>query len=219
MNKAEALRLLALRRKADRLPGYDCLSDFHEGAYDAHDYVSPWTISAHDVDARLMVLLQDWSSSESLSAELDSAAVQLGHTPTLQTNVALKSLVGRHFGLRMDQTYVSNLFVFIKRGRISARIPLRDAVYCAKTYAIPQIEIVRPRVVLCVGLLTFNALRIALGHPRVSSREAPRNDISLGPTRMFGVPHTGAWGTRNAGGIEAVNEVWHAIAAASAQTN
>ena len=212
MDKIDRLRLLAIERKADERPGYFRLSDFHEGAYDRHDHVSPWSLSAHNADAQLLILLQDWSSSDVLSRDIDREAVEKGYTPSLRTNVNLIDLVRQHFGLNISETYVTNLFVFIKPGGISARIPMSDMEYCAERYAIPQIRIVCPPVALCVGLQTLNAVRLALGESPVRAAAAANEPLQVGSTLVFGVPHTGWWGTINAGGRREVDAIWRGIA-------
>jgi hypothetical protein len=210
-SKLKALRELAAVRKRDRLVRHACLGDFHDGAYDRHGYVSPWSISAHNPDAEVMVLLQDWSSADMLAKPLDLDAVRLGYTPSLATNKNLIDLLKRHFGIDIEDAYVTNLFVFIKPGGISARLPIADAVYCAEKYAKRQIEIVQPRVALCAGSLTLNALRLAMGEKTIRLAEAATSPIRINSTLVYGVPHTGGLGTANAGGKAKVDAIWGAI--------
>ena len=66
MDKRARLLELARERQADRWPGYAAIGDYHEGRYEC-DFVSPYTRSAANVDAQVMVLLQDWASDASLS--------------------------------------------------------------------------------------------------------------------------------------------------------
>ena len=61
MDKHAALLELAHRRQAARWPPYKYIGDYHGGAYEC-EFVSPYTKSAGNRDAKLMVLLQDWSS-------------------------------------------------------------------------------------------------------------------------------------------------------------
>jgi uracil-DNA glycosylase len=212
MSKLEAMEELARVRKNDRISGYQCLGDFHDGAYVRHNYVSPWSITAHNLDAEVMVLLQDWSSTEMLERPLDTDVEKLGYTPGLATNKNLMGLLKRHFGKSIEETYVTNLFVFIKRGDIGARIRMLDAVYCAEKYAKKQIEIVQPRVALCAGSLTFNALRLAMGEKKIRLTGALAQPIKINSTFVYGVPHPGGRGTANAGGAAAVEAIWSAIA-------
>jgi hypothetical protein len=49
------------RTRPDALFGapYSCLGDFAGGIYDCDDHVSPWSKSAQNVDATIMVVGQD----------------------------------------------------------------------------------------------------------------------------------------------------------------
>src|SRR5262245_49000192 len=104
MDKATRLLELARRRQACRWPGYKPLADYHDGAYEC-DFVSPYTKSAGNVDATAMIILQDWSSHDRLSADLDADAVAFGYTPSLPTNRNLARLLDVHLGLTLAETY------------------------------------------------------------------------------------------------------------------
>lgn len=161
-----------------------------------------------------MIVLQDWSSKDTLdSLGLDPEVAKLGHTPSLPTNVRLKSLVKQHFDLAIEETFVTNMFVFIKRGPIHARIPARDARYSAQTYTLSEIKIVRPRIVICAGATTYQAVRRALG----LAPNEPLAQRNLKPPRVdqseiFWVPHPGGRGTAASGGAARVDDIWRSIA-------
>ncbi|MCK1732395.1 hypothetical protein IVA79_00160 [Bradyrhizobium sp. 138] len=125
------------------------------------------------------------------------------------------------------QTYATNVLVFIKPGRMSSSVPIKDLRACAVAYTLPQLHIVEPRMALCLGGKTFDSVRSALGLARLAWREAciPSAHTRLGPTEIYGVPHTGNWGTKNAGGHQAVDAIWadlarrfHMIAGSAQQT-
>ncbi len=63
--KREALLQLAKKRQSDRREPHLCLGDIHEGYYECN-YVSPWTISACNEDAELMIFGKDWVSTETI---------------------------------------------------------------------------------------------------------------------------------------------------------
>lgn len=215
MDKAARLLELARRRQSCRWPGYKPLADYHDGAYEC-DFVSPYTKSARNVDATVMIFLQDWSSHDRLSAEVDAEAVALGHTPSLPTNRNLARLLDVHLGLTLGETYGTNLFPFIKSGGLSASIPTRDLERAAREFAVPQIDIVAPRLVVCLGLKTFNALRKALWLEVASTINAAIGEpFSHGRSRMWCQAHTGALGQngRNRGGIDRVSQDWSAMKA------
>lgn len=213
-SKMEELTKLALQRRADRLCGYSCIGDFHGGAYDRHDYVSPWSISAHSPDASIMIFLQDWTSVDGISGPLDEDAVKIGYTPSLPSNRNLISMLQKHFNYELKDVYVSNLFVFVKPGGMSARIPMRDMLYCANKYALPQIRIVRPRLVICLGGATINAIRRMLKMRTTSLNQARREPVSIDGIPVYGLSHTGGLGVANAGGLEGIDAQWSAVAEA-----
>ncbi|MEO8682652.1 MAG: hypothetical protein ABI665_26625 [Vicinamibacterales bacterium] len=213
MDKAARLLDLARKRQASRWPGYKPLVEYRHGAYEC-DFVSPYTKAAGNVDAAVMILLQDWSSDDELSGELDSGAAELGFTPTLPTNKNLIRLLKTHFGLQLRDTYATNIFPFIKPGKLSATIRVRDLERAALEFAIPQIDIVIPRLVVCLGLKTFNALRRALGmgveEPLDRAIGAP---FSRGLARVWCQAHTGTMGQNNRHrlGINRVSQDWLAM--------
>jgi hypothetical protein len=66
--------------------------------------------------------------------------------PDRATNKRLKELLHRYFQLELKDVYVTNVFPFVKLGAISASIAMRDLVRAARAFALPQIEIVGPRL-------------------------------------------------------------------------
>lgn len=203
--------LLALARKRQQSWwGYRPLEEYHGRAYEC-DHVSPYTKSAGNVDAEVMVMLQDWSSDERLSGPLDPWAKELGYTPDLPTNRNLADLLREHFQAELNQVYGTNLFPFIKRGNLSASISAKDFERAAREFAVPQIDIVKPRLVICLGLNTFNTLRRVLGaSPLKNLTEALEQPFSYGATRIWCQAHTGQLGrnNRNRGGVDRVSRDW-----------
>ena len=207
MDKQDLLLALAQKRKTTIWPGYGRIGDYHDGAYEC-DFVSPYTKSAGNVDAEIFVLLQDWSSDESLRCSLDSDCVRYGLTRTFPTNKRLVELLRHHFGVELGDVYATNLFPFIKKGGISSSIPIGDLVRAAQEFALPQIQIVRPKLVICLGLNTFNAVRIACVHtPAQRMDVAIASPFIFGESRIWCQAHTGARGQSNRG-RERVAEDW-----------
>lgn len=217
MTKATSMAELVTRRKADVWSGYQGIGEFHGGYYEC-DHVSPLSIRAGNLDASVMILAQDWDSADSMAVAPSRPAI--GYDPELPTNVSLDRLLLAHFELRRDQVFATNLFPFVKPGAMSANIPHRDLVRAAREYAIPQIEIVQPRLVICLGLATFNAVRVAAGLPRVGNLaaaieqpfEMKAGDVT---TLVCCQSHPGALGkmNRNRGGVDRVSADWAGMAA------
>jgi uracil-DNA glycosylase len=210
MNKHARLLSLARLRQATRWNGYTSIADYHGGAYEC-DFISPYTKTAGNVDAAIMVLLQDWSSHENLSGPIDEMARDFGYTPTEPTSRTLARLLQATFGLTISEVYGTNLFPFVKPKGMSKPIPNADLVKAAREFALPQIEIVNPRLVICLGMATFNAVRSASGLRRVDSMETALNAaFTTGTTQMWCQAHTGHFGqlNRNRGGVDRVSDDW-----------
>jgi restriction system protein len=208
MDKRRQLRALATKRRGAKWAGYKGIGDYHEGAYEC-PYVSPHTKTAGNVDADIMVILQDWTSDESIRRGLDSDSVTYGYTRGLHTNRNLVRLLDAYFGASLIDVYGTNLFPFIKMGHMGTSIPRRDLVRAAREFALPQIRIVRPKLVICLGLATFNALREACDHePIYPLAAAIRSPFSLGRARMWCQAHTGArvQNNRNSGAKRVPND-------------
>ncbi len=175
--KCDRLRELARRRVASVWDGYRQPEDY---GYDFRDLVSPYSRTAGNVDAAVMVVLQDWASHDVLRREpMNAEMARYGHDPRRPTNKRLKALLRKHLDVALKDIYGTNLFPYIKSGGMSTAIPMQDLLRVAKAFAIPQIAIVQPRLVLALGRKTAEALRRAgatvaeLPHPAARiSREA-----------------------------------------------
>ncbi|HVL82622.1 MAG TPA: uracil-DNA glycosylase family protein [Actinomycetota bacterium] len=216
MDKSARLLELAARRKATRWPGYGSIGDYHDGIYEC-DFVSPYTKSAGNVDSPLMILLQDWASEDVLQGPVLPERIEFGHDPHRRTNQQLKALLRRHFDMDLSNVFATNVFPFVKLGGMSAAIPTRDLVRAAREFAIPQIEIVRPVLAVCLGKSAFNAVAIAAGNPPSPSvDEAIARPFRFGTAEIWCQAHTGPIGTnnRNAGGVNRVDDDWARMAEA-----
>lgn len=210
MDKQSRLLELAKVRMVTRWPGYTSIADYHDGIYEC-DFVSPFTKTAGNSDACVFVLLQDWSSDEELSSGLDDVTVSLGYDPTQPTSRNLTRLLKVTFGIALANVYGTNLFPLVKPGGVNSRIPQPDLIRAAREFALPQIAIVSPRLVVCLGLVTFEALRQALGLPRVGRMAvAIDSPFTLGGSRVWCQAHTGAFDqmNRNKGDPDRVARDW-----------
>ncbi|MET4290103.1 uracil-DNA glycosylase [Bradyrhizobium sp. LB8.2] len=217
MDREAAMAALVAKRRAEIGGRYHHLHLYDGGSWD-FDFVVPWTKSACNLDADLMIIGQDWASQGYLrrndGAKKRADRAMTGQDAHLATNQNLKRLLASHFGLCFSQTYATNVLVFIKPGGRSSKVPMKDLYRCAVTYTLPQLDTVKPRMALCLGAMTFDSVRSALGLGRLGWREAcsPSAHTRMGSTEIYGVPHTGSWGTKNAGGPLAVEEIWSDLA-------
>ncbi len=215
MSKHAALQALAAKRKSTRWNGYNRLSDYHKGVYEC-DHVSPYTKTAGNVDSSVFIMLQDWCSDSYLSMTVKPELITHGHDPSLPTNTKLKTLLCSHFGMPLGAIYGTNLFPFIKPENMSSNIPMRDLVRAAQQFGLPQIEIVAPRIVVCLGLPTYKALRSACNKPAVTNLDSAIDSPFLyAGAWVWCQAHTGALGqnNRNKHGVDRVTSDWNRMKA------
>ncbi|TYT74190.1 uracil-DNA glycosylase family protein [Desulfobotulus mexicanus] len=210
MNKDKELLKLSKLRQQTRYNGYTSIGDYQNGIWEC-DFVSPYSKSSHNSDSDILVFLQDWCSSDSFNNSICQETLRLGYTPNVRTNVNLKNLLKKHFKKNLEDIYSTNLFPYIKPGSMSAKIPAADLYRAAKQFAVPMIDIVQPKIVICLGKETFNALRKACGLKVVYSiDEGINSDFMYKKSRIFCQCHTSqqAQNKRNRGGINRVDSDW-----------
>lgn len=206
ISKEEQLLKLAKRRQSDVYDGYKNISCFANGAYEC-DFVSPYSKSAHNVDAEIFVVLQDWSSEENLSGVVCEETNRLGYTPSVGTNKNLIRLIIEHLGLELKDTYATNLFPFIKPGEMSANIEVRDLRRAASEYTIPMIGIINPRIVVALGMKTFNAIRCSSGLEEVCNMdEAASQPFDINGSKVFFQAHPSQQSQNKRGARQVAND-------------
>ena len=190
--KWQKLAALTGERKAAPLIGYCCVGSFHNSAYEC-EFVTPLTKSACNADAEVLIVAQDWASEAFLSKAFNPELARLGYDPKLPTNKNLQRLLKDHLSLHFSDTYATNLFPFIKPGHMSRKVPGEDLLWCARRFTLPQIEVVAPLMVICLGRSsTFASLAAALGHQAPQSSDEPLGPLRYENSEIFGVTHTGA---------------------------
>ena len=211
MSKRERLVELARHRRENVPPGYRGIGEYHSGAYEC-DFVSPYTKSAQNLDADVMLVLQDWCSDRFLRKPVDSELVSLGHKPQLRTNRKLKKLLDTCLGTGLERTYATNLFPFIKPGAMSTRVPARALTEAASSYTVPEIELVEPEFVVCLGWDVYRAIRRSRGLPPAGKLEEAieESPVRIGDSEVWAQSHPA---NRNRG-VDRVAEDWRRMSAA-----
>ncbi len=221
INKISALRSLVKERRQEKAgsiasgysKNYSKLGDFHDGIYDFDDYIVPYSKSAFNLDAKIMIILQDWASEEFLKKGVNQTQVKFGHDPNLSTNKNLFYLLKKYFNITFAETYATDVFPFIKPGNMSTGIPMKDMMRAAEQFAIPQIKIISPKIVICLGNLTFNSIRRAFGLKGRLALTTPLDKLSfsIDKSLIVGSIHVGAEGTRAIGGKAALENNWEKL--------
>lgn len=211
MEPEAQLRKLAQRRASSTPEDCHNLAEFHNGAYEC-EYVSPYTKSAHCKNSGVLIFLQDWISADRLAGDLIPEAVELGRIPSLPTNRNLDRLLEAGLGLKVSQTYATNLFPFIKAGGMSATIPNASLRWAAIEFGLPHIRILSPRLVIALGVATYNALASAMNRPRKKNlAEAIESPFKFEGSMVWCQAHPGALGqnSRNRRRRDQTELDWH----------
>jgi hypothetical protein len=198
-HKEEALFKLAKIRKQFTPDGFTQIGDYQDGVWEC-DYVSPYSKSAHYVNANVMLVLQDWCSSDSFLEPVCAETLRLGYTPGAQTNINLISFLKRYFNLSLHETYATNLFPFVKHGPMNAPIPVKEMTNAARTFTLPMIDIIKPKVVIAFGKSTGDGLRRALGlNVSNNMQEAISTPLIYNSSTIYTQAHPGNMGLNNRG--------------------
>jgi restriction system protein len=210
MEKENKLLELARKRQSTRYEGYTSIGDYDNGVWEC-DYVSPYSKSSHNPDSDILIVLQDWCSSGSFDGSVCEVTLQLGYSPSVRTYRNLIALLREHFGLELPDVYTTNLFPYIKPGEMRADIENAAFVKAATDFTLPMIEIIEPKIVICAGLKTFNALRESCGFAWANNvAEGVVSDFDYKNSRIFCQAHPGQQGLnwRNRGGEDRVSADW-----------
>ncbi len=142
---------LATERVNARWPGYRQPEEF---GYDFRDWVSPYTKGAHRLHG-IALVLQDWSSADSLSGGPDPGIQIHGREVGRRTNRILDELLSRVLHLSLADVYG---FSVHQARRISSRVLGKDVTAAVQQFTRRELEIANPTMILALGRVPYPAL-------------------------------------------------------------
>lgn len=147
--------------------------------------IGPWSRLFGDLDADLMIVGQDWGDVRYYLANqgLDNLA-----NPTMRTLERLLQSVGMDVSLskyspEAKGLFLTNAILCLKGGGLQAKVQSSWVTNCATLFLKQQVEIVRPRVVVTLGLQAYLAICLAFRLRQKSLRtavEAPSTPLQTG---------------------------------------
>ena len=204
--KLGELKRLGLSRKNQCYPGYFNIGDFHDGGYES-EFVSPYTNTAGNIHSPIMILLQDWASADKLSGVFDKESAKLGYNPSLPTNKNLSLLLKSTFDLKLSEVFVTNVFPYVKPGKMSASIPQRDLNTAFKDFCLPQINILAPDLVICCGKPAFESVKKYFC-PAYESKSKVNDYFKVDKTIYYYQRHPSPVSINRNGGIKRAVDDW-----------
>ena len=173
-SKAERYSALVVSRKAcNRCAALGLTNpvSIRSGAFDSNE-IGPWTCWNGDLDARILVVGQEWG-------DVDSFERQKGRDDPSGTNRMLRELLA-FAGFNIDPApikvsasgvFLTNAALCLKSGGVQA--PVKDEWFknCGVSFLRAQVEIVDPRVVVALGQQAYRAVCYAFGITHGSFRD------------------------------------------------
>ena len=209
-NKHQKLFELAQKRQTTSRAGFLNLRDFHAGFYEC-PFVSPWSISACNIESSIMIVGEDWIGADTLAGPKRTDVAKLGYDPQFPTNINLFGLLGRHFQVQFSDVYATNLFPLIKPGNSSASISAGDLDWATSDFLVPQIEALSPKLIICLGVTVVRRRRKCAHLPMGANLQGLIEDpFDFLGARIEVVAHTGALGM-NGRGRQQVEKDWQQL--------
>lgn len=208
----EYKNLVVERKSCKKCPSLKNPSSNSFSRFDS-DQIGPWTRWQGDLDAKLLIVGQDWGGSLTFIR-------QEGKDIESPTNATLRELLksigieisspGNDSTPRKSGVFLTNSVLCIKQGADNGQISAGYFSNCGSSFLLPQIELVSPKVVVTLGLEAYKATINAYGlTPRQRMREAvaqeERIQIKNGP-EIVPVFHCGGLGLRNRSKPDQLND-------------
>jgi len=162
-------------------------------------------MSAKNFNSELFIIAQDWASEDYLNRLRNKSTSKIlevlkkGRDENLATNKNLDSILSK-FDIRFSETYATNLFPFIKPEGMSSKIPWNDFKLAGKKFLLPQIDIIEPKLIVCLGQNVYNFFLELNG---LKPSKFSKDILDLTYYRNIpikAVYHTGSLGSKNAKG-------------------
>ena len=174
-------------------------SEVDDGRFDSHE-IGGWTIWQGNLNARLMVVGQDWGDVKYLTK---NGGRDRPGNPTNKALCTLLSSIGIHIPLPehsrgRGELYFTNAILCLKTvGGLQGDVEDSWFSNCGQKFLRPQIELLGPKVVVCLGKRAYEAVLASFGLPCRSRTlreavESPHLERSSGGAVIIPVYHCGA---------------------------
>ncbi|MDP2319683.1 MAG: uracil-DNA glycosylase family protein [Acidobacteriota bacterium] len=137
------------------------------------EQIGPWSGWLGDLNARVMVVGQDWGDQGNFEDQRghnwpDSTTTRMSATNrTLLELLAEAGIVPKVGPGESSGVFLTNaVLCFRRQGGASGPVQSRWFQNCGTSFLRPQIELVNPRVVICLGKCAYEAVLATYGLPR-----------------------------------------------------
>lgn len=207
-SKQEAYQELILKRKQCTLcdPSQCELQNpsiAFNGKYDTKE-IGHWTDWQGNLDARLMIIGQDWGDVRTL--EKQGGVCNVDNSATNRALMRLIQIAGvdvdeHHISAKHPDLFFTNAILCMKTdGGLAGKVRGAWFRHCVDRFLKPLIEIVQPRVAVTLGEKATKSLLREYGYRGVRFKELveQQSPVMISPyTAVFPVFHCGSLGQRN----------------------
>jgi uracil-DNA glycosylase family 4 len=189
--------LVNARKTCNICAGLTNASAIESGIYDCNE-IGSWSLWQGNLNTQVMVVGQDWGDVNwflraegrpTSTSTTNKTLVELLHIAGLEINLFNKT-VGR--GL----LFFTNAILCMKKGGAQASVKAIWSRNCATLFLRPLIELVRPKVVICLGAKAYGAVMAAYKLKTRGFRTAVdsgKPDLLSAGVYVFPVYHCGAY--------------------------
>lgn len=194
--QASYLSLVQSRKSCHVFLGLTNPADCANGIFDTDD-IGPWSHWQGNLDAKLMVIGQDWGDTTYYT---NNEGHESDNNPTNQTLIELLKSVGIHINPPSVQEgalgliFLTNAILCLKQGGLQAPVRNEWFTNCGRMFLRPTIELVGPKVLITLGERAFNSVRNEFGLGPKRFKEAVNSTVGirlLAKTLFFPMYHCG----------------------------
>lgn len=203
MTKQSQYAALVEKRKKD--PFFPALlnpSQIENGRFDCPE-IGAWSRWHNDLDAEIMLIGQDWGNKDYFTT---NEGRDTDSNPTNKNLTALFRELGYELGsARPEKPFQKGLFftnaiLGIKEGDMSAPVSSKWVKHCNEHYTKSLIEIIQPKVIICLGMKAYEAMRLIYSDLPIKPMAKLAEDsfpVEGGKIQIFPRFHCGGLGIRN----------------------
>ena len=166
------------------------------GVYDS-DQIGPWSLWQGNLNAKLVVVGQDWGDTRYFFANRGREAAR---NPTNETLRKLLDSIGIEVAAPGAGTtggarcFFTNAVLCLKQGGLQAKVDPEWFTSCGNRFLRPTIDLIAPKAVVSLGEWAYRAILAAYGVPRIAFKEAVErpDGFKLAGRSYFPMYHCGA---------------------------
>ncbi|MGC4379398.1 uracil-DNA glycosylase family protein [Fictibacillus sp. Mic-4] len=193
--KENKYRELVLKRKScSQCSGLNNPSIINNGEFDSNE-IGPWTTWKGSLDAKVMVVGQDWGDEETFVKQKGEV------NPGGHTNKNLVKLL-QSIGLSPENNHLffTNMVLCMKNGGLSAKLKTSWLTNCTELFLKQLIQVVEPEIIILLGARTYQAFLKSYGMKPTPFKQAVESKepiIIEEKIKVFPVYHCGRLGEVN----------------------